>query len=230
MMNNPLAGIGATPSAATKAQAALDQAHSIGAPTQRERDYVDAVGSYYKDFAVHTERERQIARGAAYEALAAKYPNDDEAQIFGALYIAATQAQSDQTYSAYARAVAILEPMFRKYPDHPGVAHYLIHAYDAPPLARRDWKPPVPTQRSRRMRHMRNTCPRTSSPEWSVGKLSHQQCPRNCGGAAWTRVWRSAACKRLLGLRRVAALTGRRCEGGDRPSNGDRDARPARAR
>ena len=135
MMNNPLAGIGATPSAATKAQAALDQAHSIEAPTQRERDYVDAVGAYYKDFAIHTERERQIARGAAYEALAAKYPNDDEAQIFGALYIAATQAQSDQTYSAYARAVAILEPMFRKYPDHPGVAHYLIHAYDAPPLA-----------------------------------------------------------------------------------------------
>jgi tetratricopeptide (TPR) repeat protein len=135
MMNNPLAGIGATPSAATKAQAALDQAHSIGAPTQRERDYVDAVGAYYRDFAIHTERERQIARGAAYEALAAQYPNDDEAQIFDALYIAATQAQSDQTYSAYARAVAILEPMFRKYPDHPGVAHYLIHAYDAPPLA-----------------------------------------------------------------------------------------------
>ena len=135
MMNNPLGGIGATPSAATKAQAELDQAHSIEAPTQRERDYVDAVGSYYKDFAIHTERERQIARGAAYEALAAKYPDDDEAQIFGALYIAATQAQSDQTYSAYGRAAAILEPMFRKYPNHPGVAHYLIHAYDKPQLA-----------------------------------------------------------------------------------------------
>ena len=55
-------------------------------------------------------------------------------------------------------------------PDHPGVAHYLIHAYDAPSLAAKDWKPPVPTQRSRRMRHMRNTCPRTSSPEWERGK------------------------------------------------------------
>ncbi len=137
MMNNPLAGIGATPSGAAKAQAALDHAHAVGAPTQRERDYIEAVGAYYKDFAIHAERERQIARGAAYEALAAKYPDDDEARIFSALYIAATQAQSDQTYSAYGRAAAILEPMFRKYPNHPGVAHYLIHAYDAPPLAAR---------------------------------------------------------------------------------------------
>jgi hypothetical protein len=135
MMNNPLAGIGATPSNAAKAQAALEHARVIGASTQRERDYIEAVGAYYKDFASRTERERQIARSAAYEALAAKYPDDDEARIFSALYIAATQEQSDQTYSAYARATAILEPMFRKYPNHPGVAHYLIHAYDAPPLA-----------------------------------------------------------------------------------------------
>jgi hypothetical protein len=137
MMNNALAGVGATPGDAEKAQAALDHARAVGAPTQRERDYIEAVGAYYRDFASHTERERQISRAAAYEALAAKYPDDDEAQIFSALYIAGTQAQSDQTYAAYARATAILEPMFRKYPDHPGVAHYLIHAYDAPPLAAR---------------------------------------------------------------------------------------------
>ena len=135
MMNNPLAGVGATPGDAAKAQAALDHARAAGIPIQRERDYVEAVGAYYKDFASRTERERQISRAAAYEALAAKYPGDDEARIFSALYIAATQAQSDQTYAAYASATAILEPMFRKYPNHPGVAHYLIHAYDAPPLA-----------------------------------------------------------------------------------------------
>ncbi len=137
MMNNALAGIGATPGDAAKAQAALDHARAVGAPTQRERDYVEAVGAYYKDFASRTERERQMSRAAAYEALAAKYPDDDEALIFSALYIAGTQAQSDQTYAAYARATAILEPMFRKHPEHPGVAHYLIHAYDAPPLAPR---------------------------------------------------------------------------------------------
>ena len=137
LMSNPLAGVGATPDDAGKAQAALDHARAIGTPTARERDYVEAVGAYYKDFANHSERERQIARAAAYEALAARYPDDDEARIFSALYIAATQAQSDQSYAAYARATTILEPMFRRYPDHPGVAHYLIHAYDAPPLAAR---------------------------------------------------------------------------------------------
>jgi hypothetical protein len=137
LMNNALGGNGATPGDEVKARAALDNARSVGARTERERDYVEAVAAYYKDFAQHTERERQIARSAAYEALAAKYPDDEEARIFSALYIAGTQAQSDQTYAAYARATTILQPMFRKYPHHPGVAHYLIHAYDAPPLARR---------------------------------------------------------------------------------------------
>jgi tetratricopeptide (TPR) repeat protein len=135
MMNNALNGVGSSPRDAVKGQAALERARSTGAPTQRERDYIEAVGAYYKDFAARPERDRQATRAAAYEALAAKYPNDDEAHIFSALYIAGTQAQSDQTFAAYARATDILAPLFLKYPDHPGIAHYLIHAYDAPPLA-----------------------------------------------------------------------------------------------
>ena len=63
------------------------------------------------------------------------YPKDDEAQIFSALYLAGTQSQADQTYAAYLKAAAILEKQFAKHPDHPGVAHYLIHSYDAPPIA-----------------------------------------------------------------------------------------------
>ena len=86
-------------------------------------------------FATRSERERQVARAQAYERLAKKYPTDDEAQIFYALYLAGTQTQADQTYAAYLRAAAILEDEFRKYPDHPGVAHYLIHSYDAAPIA-----------------------------------------------------------------------------------------------
>jgi tetratricopeptide (TPR) repeat protein len=82
-----------------------------------------------------TERERQLARAKAYEALAAKYPDDDEAQVFYALYLAGTQTASDQTYAAYLKAAGILEKQFAKHPDHPGVAHYLIHSYDAPPIA-----------------------------------------------------------------------------------------------
>jgi hypothetical protein len=134
-MSNPLAGQGALPANAVKAQAAIDEARRIGAKTERERDYIEAVAAYYADFANKPERARQAARAKAYEALAAKYPNDDEAQIFSALYIAGTQTQSDQTYAAYLKAAAILEPQFKKHPDHPGVAHYLIHSYDAPPIA-----------------------------------------------------------------------------------------------
>ena len=136
LMNNPLAGQGASPQAAAAAAAAIEQGRRIGAKTERERDYIEAVAAYYADFANRGERARQLSRSQAYEALAKKYPDDDEAQIFAALYVAGTQSQADQTYAAYLKAAGVLEKMFVKYPDHPGVAHYLIHSYDAPPIAR----------------------------------------------------------------------------------------------
>src|SRR3954468_12176358 len=77
LMSNPLAGAGATPKDAERAQGAIDKGRTMGAKTQRERDYIEAVAAYYQDFAKHTERERQLARAKAYEALAAKYPQDD---------------------------------------------------------------------------------------------------------------------------------------------------------
>jgi len=135
LMSNPLQGIGASPKSAEVAQATIDKGRTMGAKTQRERDYLEAVAAYYEDFANRPERARQLARAKAYEALAAKYPDDDEAQIFYALYLAGTQTASDQTYSAYLKAAAILEKQFAKHPNHPGVAHYLIHSYDAPPIA-----------------------------------------------------------------------------------------------
>src|SRR5204862_2360020 len=133
-----------------RAQGAIDKGRQMGAaertrdspaerkrdaPTERERDYLEAVAAYYQDFGSRTERERQLARAKAYEALAAKYPQDDEAQIFYALYLACTQLQTDQSYSAWLKAAGILEKQFARHPDHPGVAHYLIHSYDAPPIA-----------------------------------------------------------------------------------------------
>jgi tetratricopeptide (TPR) repeat protein len=136
LMSNPLQGIGASPRNATRAQAAIDKGRQVGAKTQRERDYLEAVAAYYVDFANRPERARQLARAKAYEALAAKYPDDDEAQIFYALYLAGTQTPSDQSYSAWLKAAGILEKQFAKHPDHPGVAHYLIHCYDAPSIAR----------------------------------------------------------------------------------------------
>jgi tetratricopeptide (TPR) repeat protein len=136
LMNNPLAGQGASPKAAQDAQAAIEQGRRIGAKTDRERDYIEAVAAYYVDFANRPERARQASRAQAFEALAAKYPTDDEAQIFAALYTAGTQSQADQTYAAYLKAAAVLEKQFARHPDHPGVAHYLIHSYDAPPIAK----------------------------------------------------------------------------------------------
>jgi hypothetical protein len=135
LMSNPLAGVGPSAKDAEKAQAALEQGRKAGAATEPERDYIAAVGAYYEDWANRPEKARQAARSKAYEALAAKYPKDDEAQIFNALYLAGTQSQADQTYAAYLRAASVLEEQWIKYPQHPGIAHYLIHVYDAPPLA-----------------------------------------------------------------------------------------------
>jgi hypothetical protein len=135
LMLNPLAGTGASPKGAQDAQAAIDKGRKMGAKTQRERDYLGAVAAYYEDFGKKTEGARQLARAKAYEALAGKYPDDEEAQIFYAVYLAATQLPSDQSYSAYRKAAGILEKQFVKHPNHPGVAHYLIHSYDAAPIA-----------------------------------------------------------------------------------------------
>jgi hypothetical protein len=135
LMSNPLAGVGPTPDQALRGQAAVAQARSIGAGTERERDYIAAVGAYYDDWANRTERERQANRARAHEALAARYPTDDEAQIFAALYLAGTQSLSDPSFAAYRKSTAMLEAQLARHPDHPGVAHYLIHANDAPVLA-----------------------------------------------------------------------------------------------
>jgi len=135
LMSNPLAGVGPSPEGAARAQAAIDQGRKIGAKTQRERDYIEAVAAYYEDWANRPERVRQANRAKAFEALAARYPNDDEAQVFYALYLAGTQSLADQTYATYLKAAGILEVQFTKHPDHPGIAHYLIHSYDAPPIA-----------------------------------------------------------------------------------------------
>ena len=134
-MLNPLAETGSSPKGAEQEQAAIDQGRRIGAKTQRERDYIEAAAAYYQDWASHSEPAPVQARAKAYEQLASRYPNSDEAQIFYALYLVGTQSGADQTYAAALKAAAILEKQFAKYPDHPGAAHYLIHSYDYPPIA-----------------------------------------------------------------------------------------------
>jgi hypothetical protein len=119
----------------TDGAAALAKAAEIGAKSPREADYVAALGVLYKDFATAERRTRVTAYAAAMGALAARYPDDREAAIFYALALDVAAPPTDKTYANQLKAAAILETAFAEQPDHPGVAHYLIHTYDAPPLA-----------------------------------------------------------------------------------------------
>jgi tetratricopeptide (TPR) repeat protein len=130
-------GVGPSPADAQRAQQAIDQGRAIGAKTQRERDYIDAIAAYYDRFAERPNGARIRSLSEAFETLAARYPDDDETQIFDALYLTASQSLADKTYARALKAATILEPQFAKHPDHPGVAHYLIHSYDFPALAQK---------------------------------------------------------------------------------------------
>jgi len=136
LINNPF-GVGPPPEDARRAQEAIDHGRAIGGKTQREHDYIEAIAAYYDHFAERLQRERIRSLSDAYETLAARYPNDDETPIFDALFLTASQSPADKTYGRALKAAAILEPQFAKHPDHPGVAHYLIHTYDFPPLAQK---------------------------------------------------------------------------------------------
>ena len=115
--------------------AALAKGTSIGAKTERERDYLAALGAMYADYDKVDHRTRLLAYAKAMERLAARYPNDDEAQIHYALALNTSAPPDDKTYASQLKGAAILEVIAKRQPQHPGVAHYLIHLYDYPPIA-----------------------------------------------------------------------------------------------
>jgi hypothetical protein len=110
---------------------------TVGAKTERERAYIAAVALLYNNFESTPQSGRLLAYRNAMEQLAAKYPEDHEAQIFYALALAASEEPTDKSYASRLKAGAILEKLFAEEPDHPGLAHYIIHTYDVPPLAGR---------------------------------------------------------------------------------------------
>ena len=114
---------------------ALEKGESIGAKTQRERDWLAALKEFYKDYDKVDQDTRTTNYANAMEALAKKYPNDVEAKVFWAL--ALNETFDHKSMDPLVKAVQILEPLDRKYPDHPGITHYLIHSYDFAPIARR---------------------------------------------------------------------------------------------
>jgi hypothetical protein len=114
---------------------ARERAKRVGAKTQRERDYIAAIEVFYKDSDTLDHGTRALAYERAMEQLEARYPDDHEAAILRALALLATAPPTDKTYVNQKKAGAILVPLFVEEPEHPGIAHYIIHAYDYPPLA-----------------------------------------------------------------------------------------------
>src|SRR4051794_6007394 len=112
-----------------------ERGKAAGARTERELAYIAAVASLYSSFESTPQQARLLAYRDAMEGLASKYSDDKEAQIFYALALAAAEEPTDKTYAARLKAGAILEKLFREEPDHPGLAHYIIHTYDVPSLA-----------------------------------------------------------------------------------------------
>src|SRR5947208_778895 len=114
---------------------AIEKGEAIGPKTQRERDWLAALKEFYKDYDKVDQDTRTRNYEKAMERLAGKYPDDVEAKIFHAL--ALNETFDHKSMEPLLKAIKILEPIDKKYPDHPGVTHYLIHSYDFPAIASR---------------------------------------------------------------------------------------------
>lgn len=135
---NPLAG--APDATAFKdGWEAVEKAKSIGPKTERERDYVAAIGNYYKDWEKLDHQTRVLSYEKSMEQLYVRYPEDSEAAVFYALALdeAVTVVPADKNFTRQLKAAAILEKVLAAQPEHPGALHYLVHTYDFPPLADR---------------------------------------------------------------------------------------------
>jgi len=115
---------------------AADAATRLGAgATEREREYIRAVNQLYDDFEHKDQRTRVVAYEHAMNDLVLRQPSDTEAMIFHAISLTASASPTDKTYANQLKAGAILEALWAKQPNHPGIAHYIIHTYDYPALA-----------------------------------------------------------------------------------------------
>ena len=134
LLGNTLSG----PPSQKDAQAAweiLEKARGAGAPTERERGWIEALRTYYRGHDSIPLETRLRSYNAAMAQLAARYPDDFEAQVFYALTLQASAPTSDLTYAVQLKSAAMLEKLYAQNPQHPGVTHFIIHAYDYAPLA-----------------------------------------------------------------------------------------------
>jgi tetratricopeptide (TPR) repeat protein len=124
-----------TPAEVKRGQEAVAKARAAGAPTEREGDYVAAIEAFFRDADAVDHHPRALAYEKAMERVYDRYPNDREAAIFYSLALLGTAPPADKTYANQKKAGAILNRVLPAQPDHPGVAHYLIHSFDYPRLA-----------------------------------------------------------------------------------------------
>jgi tetratricopeptide (TPR) repeat protein len=124
-----------SPKALEDGWAATEKAIAAGAKTPREQAYIDAITAFYQDVATIDHRTRAVAYEQAMATLATQFPEDTEATIFYALALNATALPTDKSYANPLKAAEMLDPIFAEQPNHPGVAHYLIHSYDYPAIA-----------------------------------------------------------------------------------------------
>jgi hypothetical protein len=132
---NPFAAGNKSEAQLQRGLAAIERGRSSKGGTERERAYLAAAAKLFENVKTTDQRTRVIAYRDALRALAAQYPRDDEAAIFSALAIAFAADPNDKSYKDQHSAGAILEPIAARQPNHPGIAHYLIHTYDVPALA-----------------------------------------------------------------------------------------------
>jgi tetratricopeptide (TPR) repeat protein len=124
-----------TPAELERGKAAVARAKATAVKTDRERDYIAAIEAYYKDSETLDHPARKLAYEKAMEQVSAKYPQDREAATFYALALLGTAPPTDKSYVKQRKAGELLNKVLPAAPEHPGVAHYLIHSFDYPQLA-----------------------------------------------------------------------------------------------
>jgi len=134
--SNPMAPGNRSVAQLQQGQQAVDAAMRLGVrASEREREYIHAVSRLYDDFEHTDQQTRVVAYERAMNELVMRQPADTEAMIFYAISLTASASPTDKTYANQLKAGSILEPLWAKQPNHPGLAHYIIHTYDYPALA-----------------------------------------------------------------------------------------------
>jgi tetratricopeptide (TPR) repeat protein len=131
---NPMAG-GSTAEGQAAGWVAAQKAASVGGRSPHDQGYIDAAVALFQDHATLNNRARMLKYEASIKNVVDRFPDDMEAQIFHAIFRVANAPPTDLTFSQQKDAAQLLTRLYQQQPNHPGLAHYIIHAFDSPPLA-----------------------------------------------------------------------------------------------